>query len=396
MATSYFLHAADLHLGAQLKSLGTHISAELADHIRNEVRQVFDDLVKLAIDRRVEFIVLAGDIYDHAENDPGAKQRVYRGFRKLEDAGIPVFVVHGNHDPLGKSMAAVADRPTNVHVFDHGLVGTRTVTLRNGVDVTVAGISFGSASEQDNLALKFNDVSGTTVVGVLHTNVGGVGSAGGHGDYAPCSQQDLINAPVNYWALGHIHDRQVHVTPKGFWAYPGNLQGRSTKATECGPKGVLIVGIDTHGAVEHPEFVAIDRVRFHRLSIDVGGCDTSVQVLNRIDDAVQTCVDDHADVANLFRIELVGRTDAYDDLKSQTSQLLDNVRDHVAGTINTGAVIKVVNSAKRNVDPAELRQRTNLLGNALRSLDENGTTDGLSENLLSEAERILIDALEAK
>jgi exonuclease SbcD len=396
VATSYFLHAADLHLGAQLKSLGSRVSTELAERIRNEVRQVFDDLVKLAIDRRVEFIVLAGDVYDHAENDPGAKQRVYRGFKKLEEAGIPVFVVHGNHDPLGKSMAAVADRPTNVHVFDQGVVGTHTVTLRNGVDVTVAGISFGSASEEDNLALKFKDISGTTVVGVLHTNVGGIGSAGGHGNYAPCSQQDLMNAPVNYWALGHIHDRQVHTTPKGYWAYPGNLQGRSTKATECGPKGVLIVGIDSHGAVEEPEFVAIDRVRFHRLSVNLGGCETSVQVLDRVDKVVQEYVETHADVTNLFRIELVGRTDAYDELQAQEGQLLDNVRDHVSGSVENGAVLKVVNSAQLNVDPAELRQRMNLLGNALRSLDAHGAKDELSADLLSDAERILIDALEAK
>lgn len=396
VAISYFLHAADLHLGAQLKSLGNRVSNETAERIRNEVRQVFDDLVQLAIERQVEFIVFAGDVYDHAENDPGAKQRVYRGFKKLEAAGIPVFVVHGNHDPLGKSMSAVADRPSNVHVFESGVVGSHQLSLRNGAQVTVAGISFASASEEENLATKFNAVSGSTVVGVLHTNVGGVGSAGGHGNYAPCSQQDLVSAPVNYWALGHIHDRQVHTTPKGFWAYPGNLQGRSTKATECGAKGVLIVGIDNQGSIMEPEFVAIDRVRFQRVSVDASGCETSVQVLDRVDEKVRSYVVANEGIPNLFRIELVGRCEAYEELQKQEEQLLENIREHVAGSIDDGAVLKVVNSTKRNVDTQELRQRTNLLANALRSLDSVGTENGLSSELLSDAERILIDALEAK
>ena len=396
MATSYFLHAADLHLGAQLKSLGSRVSGETADRVRHEVRQVFDDLVQLAIERQVEFIVFAGDVYDHAENDPGAKQRVYRGFRKLEDAGIPVFVVHGNHDPIGKSMSAVADRPSNVHVFNSGVVGTQQLSLRNGVEVTIAGISFGSSSEEENLAVKFNEVSGSTVVGILHTNVGGIGSAGGHGNYAPCSQQDLTNAPVNYWALGHIHDRQVTKTPKGYWAYPGNLQGRSTKATECGPKGVLLVGVDSDGSILEPEFVALDRVRFHRVPVDASGCESSVQILNKIDAVVREYVLANPDLPNLLRIELSGRTDAYDELQKQESQLLENVREHVSGSIEDGVVLKVVNSTQRNVDRTELRQRTNLLGNALRSLDAVGTNSGLSGELLSEAERILIDALEVK
>ena len=393
MATSYFLHAADLHLGAQLKSLGERISEEQADYIRREVSQVFDDLVALAIDKGVEFAVFAGDVYDHAQNDPGAKQRVYRGFRKLEAAGIPVFVVHGNHDPLGKSLATIADRPSNVHVFAAGEVGTQNVTLQNGVTVTVAGISFASASEEENLARKFSAVSVTTVVGVLHANVGGSGTAGGHGNYAPCSQQDLIDAPVNYWALGHIHDRQVNATPKGFWAYPGNLQGRSTKATECGAKGVLIVGINQHGAIEQPEFVAVDRVRFHRLPVDVSNCDTAVQVLNSVDQVVQVCVAENSGLPNLIRIELVGRTEAYDELQQQDSELLENVREHVSGSIDTGAILKVVNSAQRTVDPVALRQRTNLLANALRSLDQQQQQNDISEEVLLEAERLLIDAL---
>lgn len=389
MATSFFLHAADLHLGAQLKSLGDKISAEKAEYIRNEVSHVFDDMVTLAIERDVEFIVLAGDVYDHAQNDPGAKQRVYRGFRQLEEKGIRVFVVHGNHDPVGTKMKAVNDRPSNVHVFKHGEVGEEIVQLRNGVEVTVAGISFETEAESENLAVKFSSVTGSTIVGVLHTNVGNIGTAGGHHNYAPCSQEDLTNSPVHYWALGHIHDRQVVQTPKGYWAYPGNLQGRSTKATECGPKGVLIVGIADDGRIEEPEFVSVDRVRFQRVDVSCTECETDIQVLERVLEKVEETVRSNSGLPTLIRLELVGRTTAYDELDNQKDVLLDNVRQHVSHVIGDGEIIKVVNSTSPNIDPQELRQRNTVLAEALRALDASEA----SADVKAEAERLLISRL---
>ena len=389
MASSYFLHAADLHLGSQLKSLGDQIGHEKASVIRSEVSQVFDDMISLAIKRSVEFVVLAGDVYDDIETDPSAKQRVYRGFKRLEEANIRVFVVHGNHDPVGDKMNQVNDAPKNVHVFGPGEVGQETVQLRNGVEATVAGISYKTAAESENLALKFNKVTGSPIIGVLHTNVGNIGTAGGHKNYAPCSQEDLKNSPVNYWALGHIHDRQVVQTPKGYWAYPGNLQGQKTKATECGPKGVLIVGITENRIIEEPEFVALDRIRFQRISINTSECDTDIQVLEKISNEVESFVLGTPNIPQLFRIGLHGRTNAYDELKRQDAELLQNIRTHVAHIIGDGEIVKVENATYRNVDPAELRSRTTVLAEALRALD---ATDAPAE-VKAEAERLLIDKL---
>lgn len=389
MATSYFLHAADLHLGAQLKSLGGRISDTKAHSIRQEVAQVFDDLVSLAIQRHVEFVVLAGDVYDHAENDPGAKQRVYRGFQRLEKEGIRVFVVHGNHDPVGKKLNAVSDAPSNVHVFKHGEVGEEKIRLRNDVEVTVAGISYETEAESQNLAQKFSSVSGSTIVGILHTNVGNIGTAGGHHNYAPCSQDDLKNSPVNYWALGHIHDRHVVETPRGFWAYPGNLQGRSTKATECGPKGVLIVGISDSGRIETPEFVPVDRVRFQRVSVSTESCETDIQVFENVLSEVEHVVQQNSGLPTLIRLELVGRTPAFEDLKKQNEELLVNIREHVSSVIGEGEIVKVVNSTSPNVDPQEIRQRTTVLAEALKLLDSSE----MSPEVRAGVERLLIEKL---
>jgi DNA repair exonuclease SbcCD nuclease subunit len=389
VATSYFLHAADLHLGSQLKSLGQHLDEERTALIRQLVSAVFNDLIDVAIERNVEFVVLAGDVYDTAENDPSAKLRVIRGFRRLEEAGIRVFMVHGNHDPLGTKMKQVDDLPSNVHVFGYGEVGSETFALRNGVSVTVAGISYKTEKESENLAQKFASVTGSTVVGVLHTNVGNIGTAGGHGNYAPCSQDDLKNSPVNYWALGHIHDRQVVQTPKGYWAYPGNLQGRSTKATECGPKGVLIVGINDMGAITEPEFVAVDRVRFHRLTVNVNDCLSAIQVFDKVAAQIEEVVNGSDSRPMLIRLEISGPTEACEDLQSHKDSLLSDVRNHVASVIGAGDVLKVINSTVPNVDAQELRKRNTVLAAALLALDKSDAP----EHVRAEAERLLIEKL---
>jgi len=357
--------------------------------------------------------VLAGDVYDRAEGDPGAMQRVNRGLRRLRDHDIRVFMVHGNHDPLAGAHLVARDRPDNIHVFPSGEVTSVDVPLRNGVTATVAGVSFGKAAETQNLAKKFAGVSGRPVIGVLHTNVAGNGA---HDNYAPCSEDDLVAAPVNYWALGHIHDRRVVQTPRGWWAYPGNLQGRSAKATECGPKGALIVGIDDAGSVLEPEFVALDRVRFHRIDVETSACETAEQVWERADEIIRERTADDDSLLHLCRVELVGATPAHGELARPLEDLIQDLRDHVESSLRNGAVTKLVNSTVRPVDRAHIRTRETVLAASLAvldGLDLPGGLEGLevslpapvakalgsresADALRDEIERLLIDGLWAE
>ncbi|MEN9805370.1 MAG: hypothetical protein RIS41_2217, partial [Actinomycetota bacterium] len=207
MTLAKFLHAADLHLGAPLESLGDSIDAETAERVKRLVNQSFDRLIDVAIGEGVDFVVLAGDVYDNADRDPGAQRRFLLGLRRLTGAGIKVFMVHGNHDPLTKDVKAGV-LPDGVVVFPAGKLGTEMVTMSNGVDVTVAGVSYAKKEETDDLVPLFAGLTGRTIVGVLHTNVGGDSSI--HKNYAPSTVADLQASPVHYWALGHIYKRSVN------------------------------------------------------------------------------------------------------------------------------------------------------------------------------------------
>lgn len=364
MATSYFLHAADLHLGSPLKSLGSKLSPERAKEIQAQVTRALDNLVATAIARKVEFVVLAGDVYDDAEQVEKILVHFINALRTLGEAGIHVFIVHGNHDPLSlQGTGAVISTLPNVTVFGTSSVETHQVSLSNGVTATVAGISFETESESRNLSQKFASVTGNPVIGVLHTNVTTKnGTIGDHANYAPCTESDLANSPVNYWALGHIHMQRIERTPNGWWAYPGNLQGRSSKNAECGAKGVLIVGIDEAGNVQQPTFEPCDVVRFERITVPVDGCGTHLEALDAALDLIRDAEARNGSRATLVRLEFVGQTTIYNELVEYLT--IENCRQHIGGDL-----LKVEQSFTHAVDIDQLRQKQDLVGEVIRDLD---------------------------
>lgn len=409
------VHAADLHLGAPLESLGRRVAGARADYLRELAATAFDRLIDLVLDQQALALVLAGDVYDDAEREMRAQLRFRRGLDRLAEAAIPVFIVHGNHDPLVVGRRRAARLPDNVTVFDPGQVGVREVELGDGSALSIAGVSFGTQAEHDNLARRFHglDVDPRRSVGVLHTNLGGTA---GHDNYAPCSTDDLMGAPIGYWALGHIHKRTVGQLEPGRWyAYPGNLQGRSAKLTECGPKGALVVPLIDQG-FDEPVFHACDAVRFARIDVDLGEAtdvyDAMEMVAMRI--GVET---DRADGRPVVvRVRLVGATAVHGDLAA-VDDLTAALRDHCVDVVGDGDIIGSELATRIGVDRGRLLARDDLLSELLATIDVLAEDPEALEQrlapmdelvrqhlgadvdpltLLAEAERLLIDHLGAQ
>jgi len=389
MANSTFLHAADLHLGAPLQSLGSRLGPEVRAEALALAVRAFDNLVAVAIAEQVSFVVLAGDVYDTSDRDPAARRRVLLGLRRLVDAGIRVFIAHGNHDPL-TSAGLSGELPGNVTVFPTDAVATAEVTLPNGVTVTVAGISYEQVDEQRRLVGAFSEVSGSSVVGVLHTNVGGVGA---HGNYAPSSVAELEASPVHYWALGHIHARSVNQTDKGWWAYPGNLQGRSTKATECGAKGVLLVDVGADGQFAEPRFVACDGLRFERVEVDLSSVTDITHVADGVLEALSRAVSGADDRPLFVRLELTGATEIAAQFDSDSDSLEEQIRNEIADLPHPVRILKIVRSYRPAIDLVAERGRQTLLGKVLQRLDADPELADQPE-LRAEIERTLVAALD--
>lgn len=325
-----FLHAADLHLDTPFSGLG-QTSPEIAERLRDASLDAFDALVELAIKRDVAFVLLAGDIYDGAERGVRAQLRFRRGLERLSQRGIPTLVVHGNHDPLD-GWSAVRSWPERVHVF--GPEPETKEVHRDGQRLaTVHGVSYPRREVSENLALRLAERAregggGGLRIGLLHCTVG---TQTEHAPYSPCTLDELRAAGMDYWALGHIHRHQVLSERDPCVVYPGNLQGRSTKPSEQGAKGAVLVEADETGILG-VEFVALDRARFVGLEVDVGELEDLAALHAALGAAANEAAAAHAGRGLLLRATLTGRGPLHADLRrpETLAELRRQLRDDAA------------------------------------------------------------------
>ena len=378
-----FVHASDLHLDAPLGSLGL-LGEERRRVLSQRAASAWDNLVDLCLNRRASFLVLAGDIFDKAEAGVAVQMRFHDGLRRLADDGVRVFICHGNHDPLSDGFRPVGDLPEGVVRFEPGDPQSHRVILRESGDpALVSGVSFGRRSETENLALRFQAVDrhfGVPHVAVLHANVGGNAS---HDPYSPCSYDDLAAAPVDYWALGHIHKRDVRSLPNGaLAAYCGNLQGRSFKPAECEPKGALVVPVGGGRFDEH-EFVPCDELRFVRSEIAVDSGDLILDVRDRLLDTADGVGAEHAPLPVAWKVRLTGTTEEAVRLRDAVAdgEFLQNVADELSGRLGGGGLCSLEAAVRAPVNREAILLTGDLFSEVLSKLQRlRGVGTGESDD----------------
>jgi len=290
-----FLHAADIHLDSPLKNLAVREEAPV-ETIRGAARRAFDNLIELALVEEVDFLLLAGDLYDGSWKDYNTGLFFIDRMRRLRKAGIRVFLVSGNHDAASRITRALR-LPDNVtHLSSRR---PRTVQLED-LGVAIHGQSYPRRAVSENLALAYPDpVPDLFNIGLLHTALTG---RPGHEPYAPCTRDDLIHKEYDYWALGHIHQRE-EVCRDPWIVFPGNLQGRHIR--ETGAKGATLVRVE-HGQVCEVEFRELDVVRWSFLRLDCGDIHSEGELLERAGTVFQQKVDSADGRPLMLRLELHG------------------------------------------------------------------------------------------
>lgn len=252
-----FIHAADLHVDSPLVGLAAYEGAPV-DRIRGATRRALENLVQLAIDEQVRFVVIAGDVYD--TRPLGQSALFFRAqMQRLADAGIPVVIVRGNHDHAGIAPPNVR-LPENVRVLAHEQA--ERVEVVDGV--FVHGRSYPRPDYTDDLVVSYPAaVDGALNVGLLHTALTG---SPPHNPYAPTSPAALAAKEYQYWALGHVHEHRSWLERGSHIVFSGNLQGRHIR--ETGPKGAVVV------EYEGPRILSwrhqpLDVMRWHHVEVKV-------------------------------------------------------------------------------------------------------------------------------
>jgi DNA repair protein SbcD/Mre11 len=368
MSSFTFVHAADLHLDTPFQGIAAPAPG-IAEALRDASLQAWDDLVEVTVREQAAFLLLAGDIYDGAERGVRAQLRFHRGLVRLAENGIPVFIVHGNHDPVGEGWSAIRSWPSGVTIFPAGDVATVAVERDGHRLATVSGVSFDRRAVTDDLSMRFPRPTDPGFhIAVLHCNAGGDTD---HGMYSPCHVADLAAKGYDYWALGHVHKRQTLAEGPAWVAYPGNLQGRSPKPSEMGPKGALLVEVADDQVVGH-RFVACDRIRFAPLAIDVAG----QSGIDELHAHLQARAAEHRAQSEgrslLLRVTLDGRGELHDLLRRpQTiADLLRDLRDE-APSGGDGFLWweSLRDHSRPALDRAEIKSRADLSAELLQIAD---------------------------
>ena len=284
-----FLHTADLHLGSQLKTQyrqATGTLEALDSAIYTAVERLFDT----AIAEDVDFVVVAGDLYDEDSRSIKANTFLKEQFDRLGDRDIPAYVTYGNHDPVGSATTYV-DMPDNVYEFDHENAEEFHYPNEDSPEARIWGQSYRDRHESRSMYHHFTPDDGHIPnIGVLHTGLNPTGRR-----YVPVSRSDLESKDtIHYWALGHIHDARIYENEQPI-AYSGVPQGR--QITEPGLGGGYLVELDADGAYEI-EFVPTSPVVWQTVDVDVG--DESINTIPDIERRIEQTLDGFSAPADLF------------------------------------------------------------------------------------------------
>jgi len=352
-----FLHAADIHLDSPLKGLEVYPDAPV-EQIRCAARRAFDNLVELAIDEEVAFVLLAGDLYDGDWKDYNTGIYFVNRMGRLREAGIPVFMVSGNHDAASQITRAL-NFPDNVKLFSHK--ETETIILER-LGVAIHGQSFSARVVLEDLTRNYSQGDPDLFnIGLLHTSLNG---RPGHEPYAPCTLDTLRSKGYQYWALGHVH--QCEVIARDPWVvFPGNLQGRHIR--ETGAKGCTLVAVDD-GRVVDVQSRGLDVLRWSFCRVELGEDDRTDALLELVRAKFEEQRGESGGRPLAVRLVLAGQTPLHTRLHGNSAHWTEEFRA-IAASLGDIWLEKVILNTSRELQAQRVLAEDSPLAFLLKSLE---------------------------
>ena len=372
-----FIHAADLHLGNTGPStLG--LSPKWVERIKNASYKAFNNLIDKALELKVDFILLSGDLLDTSTPTLRSQLELYKGLNRLSEANIKVFMVGGNHDPLNLKKAQ-SEMPNGVHLFGDK---PETVSFKKGdlILAEISGISYPTAKVTEDLSLLLKPGSEGFQIALLHTNVAGYGNKD---NYSPSELDSLVRTGFDYWALGHVHTKAV-LNENPYVVYPGTTQGQHIN--ETGPKGFYLVEVDQKVKIE---FINSAVYFWENLEFEAFG------TLDKLDLAFEELIAKAFEIPRVYRIKIKGRTPLYNELLSEKEELETRFKE-----ASNYALESLVLEILPDLDYTKIKTEESLPGEFLRvaeKLREDGFNEEIKEVLAPLYDKLgdILDPLEA-
>jgi exonuclease SbcD len=353
-----FVHAADLHLDSPLRGLSRYDGSRV-ESIRGATRRALENLVTLCLEEGAAFLILAGDLYDGDWKDYSTGLFFASQLARLRAADIPVVLLRGNHDAQSQITRHLR-LPDNV--VELSVQKPESVDLK-AAGVRVHGQGFANKAVTDDLARSYPQATrGVFNIGVLHTSAGG---REGHENYAPCQLDTLLSKGYDYWALGHVHQREV-LSSEPYIVFPGNLQGRHVR--EPGPKGATLVHVE-NDRIRLVEHRPVDVLRWDTVRVDVTGAESGRDVVDLAGQAMALALTRADGLPVAARLMLTGRTRAHAALATCSEQYAHELR-LAANDIGQDGIFleKIVMASQGTLDLAAVREQNDAIGELARSL----------------------------
>lgn len=394
MATVTFLQLSDLHLDSHLTAGRLSLPPDKAVLRRRELRRILQRACSLVRERRIDLVLLPGDLFDDESVTQDAANFVIDLLSGL--APVPVFLAPGNHDfyslgsPYNDELLAARKQkgwPGNVRIFRDG--HWRTLSSPDLPHVSVTGMAHAanallgerllarpvprpqSGSSADRIDfLMFHGSRDNTRIPARKLRT------------LPFSDSELASQGFDYAAIGHYHDQATITAPDGriLGAYAGCPAGRGLD--EEGEKCVLVGRIEKETGPPRVslEKVVLDhrRVRVIEVSLQVpGGITHRDALMNRVEEVLALKEPGPDDMVHL---RLVGRIapgidarlpegafeDRFFHISVDSSRLkpdydLDHYREERLSTTEARFAREMLRRIDQESDPARKR----LLENAL-------------------------------
>lgn len=271
-----FIHAADLHLDTPFHGL-KEISVELSQMMQEAPFQSLHKIVDKAINEEVDFVLLAGDLYNTQRINIKAQSIFVQELERLKAHEIPVFLIRGNHDFLTKENRKLTLKlPENVYLYSED-VTSHIISTKAGKKIAVTAFSYENQWIRErkikNYPERFEQVD--MHIGMLHGAPDSIN--GSEGNYAPFSLEELKEKNYDYWALGHLHQRQ-QLASYPLAVYPGNIQ--ALHKNEKGEKGCLLIEWSNRGT--EIEFVSTAPIVWEEITIGLADINNINQLISEV------------------------------------------------------------------------------------------------------------------
>lgn len=321
-----FLHIADVHLDSPFLGL-SFLPSELFCQIKNAIQLSFEKAVNFAIDNDVDLVLLAGDTFDSIHPTPQSKIFFANQIKRLVDRQIQVVMVLGNHDYSQIDDLLLNESPYFKIIGSNEQIEQVDFMTKSQYKYRVVGFSYQHNHITEDIIAKYPPKS-TSIYTIGLAHAGMKQSSVDQNNYAPFTLNEVKNLNYDYFALGHIHLRQV-LSQVPWIVYSGNLQGRHVNEKDA--KGFYFGQVDEQSQNTQLQFIDVSPIVWQTVDLIL---DEPFKSTTKLCAKIQNLLADNNLRPTLFTVNIIGAellSDAQLDMlndKSMYEELSNNLQYH--------------------------------------------------------------------